>query len=108
VELVQPELFLGFPVDQTIQEALRAANPHLVQLFLSSSRDAEDQYLHLVEHQDAAYIGKFVGELLDFAEFDLLAANIYSITGRLVASFDPAKYPLRLFATQHVLAPSIC
>jgi hypothetical protein len=103
MDVVQPELFLGFPMDQSIQEAIQAANPHLIQLFLSSSRELESQYLHRLEHQEGSYIGKFVGELLDFADFDLISANIYSITKRMVNSFDPAKYPLRLFATQPVL-----
>ena len=89
------KLFFGFEVEASLEDALSKANSHAVQLFINNS----SEYLHEVFHNGNRYIGKFIGEISSPSELELLQANIYSITKKLVPNYDFNLNPAVLLVT---------
>lgn len=89
------KLFFGFSVDASLEDALTKANSHAVQLFINNS----SEYLHEVFHDGKRYVGKFVGQITSPPELELLEANIYSITKKLVPDYDFSLNPAVLLVT---------
>jgi hypothetical protein len=78
------QLFFGFQVDVSFEDALNKANSHTVKLFINNN----SQYLHEVFHEGKRYIGKFVGQASDPQALELLQANIFSIAKKLTPDYD--------------------
>lgn len=97
MEQLQRELFLGFHVTPHIEMGLKKVSPSFLNIFLSES---VSHYLTFLKYQHEQFIGKFIGDILDFSQFDFFEANIYSIASRLLTDFKPQAHPLQLFAAQ--------
>lgn len=90
---LEAELFLGFPVDELYSNQLKSINPHIKSQFIQEG----DVYLQEIVHQEMRYIGKFVGNIVEYKQLELLETNIYSILKRVVADFPYEETPLYLF-----------
>ena len=87
-------LFLGFPVDASLSEALESVDSKLAVLFLENN---DAHYLKEVVYQDVRYLGKFAGEITNLANLTLLEANIYSLLKKVVPDYSFRKNSLVLF-----------
>ena len=90
------QLFFGFHVDASFEDALSEANPHAIQLFINNN---SSDYLHEVLHEEKRYIGKFAGEMSSPQALELLQANIYSITKKLIPNYNFNLNPAVLLVT---------
>lgn len=85
-------LFLGIPKTESFDQALRRADPKLLQMFLTNSGD----YLYEVEFRDMCYIGKHAGEVIDLKKLVLLESNVYSLLQKLFPDIAVTETPLKL------------
>jgi hypothetical protein len=88
-------LFLGFPIDPSFNEALKAANPDLLALFIQSS--SSSSYLCETSYQGKSYLGKFTGEINDLNNLFLLESNIFSLLKKVVPLYPYSPDSLLLF-----------
>lgn len=93
MQFLTPQLFLGFPLSSEFASKLEKTNPYAVSLFIQEKGD----YLHEVNFKNGKYLGKFVNNLADFSELELLEANIFSILKKLVPNYPYEQNPLVLF-----------
>jgi hypothetical protein len=93
MEFLTPNLFLGFPIEESFEKKLNLTNPYIVSLFVKKNGD----YLQEVTFKTRKYLGKFVGHMTDFSELELIEANIFSILKKLVPDHPYDQTPLVLF-----------
>jgi len=93
MNFINPQLFLGFPIGQDYAAKLKSANPHIIALFVQNSGD----YLQEVTFKNGKYWGKFVGNIADFSELELIETNIISILKKFVPDYPYDQVPLVLF-----------
>lgn len=87
------ELFLGFPIDETFEEAMASADSRLIQAFIQPNQD----YIQKFVYQNVAYLGKSAGKISEISKLDLLSSHIYSLLKKIIPDYPYEKVPLVLF-----------
>ena len=80
---LQRPIFLGFPVSEAMNDALKRVNPSLLALFTQGGDDYLEEYCY----QEQRYLGKAIGESVDTAKLRLVEANILSLLKRLLPDY---------------------
>jgi hypothetical protein len=90
------QLFLGFSLTPSLERALQTANPAFVKLFISKEVGCPTDYLHLAVHEGRQYLGKLLGPYAPLLQFELSAANLYSVAQKVIPKIHSSKPPLVL------------
>lgn len=90
---MKAELFLGFPLTESLNNKLDKTDPRLIDMFVN----ANGPYLKLVVHEECTFLGKEIGQSTDLVKIKLLEANIYSILSKLLPEYPFKNNPLFLF-----------
>ncbi len=95
--MLSATLFLGLPIDPTLEAALSRVSPALLEQFTQGG----DAYLEFFEQGDLRYLGKAVGPSLATSRIDLVRDNILSLIQRLLPKhhLDPSTIQLIAQAT---------
>lgn len=78
-------LFLGFPVDIPLANALAELDPSISALFI---QEKDSDYLKKVIYQQSPYIGKSAGDIVEIDQLSLIEANIRSILKKLLPHYS--------------------
>ena len=89
------ELFLGYPLTESLKEKIEKIDSRLYSMFINDS----GPYLKLIDQEDQLFLGKQVGTFTDMPKMKLFEANIYSILAKIIPDFPFKNESLLLFAT---------
>lgn len=78
--MLQTVLFLGIPLDDTLDGALARVNPPELALFTQGG----DEYLEFCEISGQRLLGKPLGDHIDMRNLELTVVNVLSLLKRLV------------------------
>lgn len=90
--LIDHQLFLGLPLDNSFQNQLGKVSHHVRSLLIQNHPD----YLNIVEYQGITYLGKHLGSLVNFSNLELVETHIYSLLRRLTVDYPYEQIPLVL------------
>ena len=88
------ELFVGFPIQDSLQERLKKIPPNVFSLLVGDNPDYLKEWVGAEGH----FIGKKVGKEIDLETLKLVEANIYSLLTRLMPDYPLKDTPLILFS----------
>ena len=92
--MIDYKLFLGAEVTDECDQVLKLTNPHLLETFVSE----KSEYLQELRLDGTRYLGKCMGEVVNFDDEELVEANVYSLLEKLTSDYDFRKEGLFLLA----------
>jgi hypothetical protein len=92
--MFQTELFIGFPVDDSLQKGLNRMRPEVADYWINNQKD----YLHKAEMENQLFIGKYLEECETTNRLNLVETNIVSLIQKLVPGWTPDAQAAVLFA----------
>jgi hypothetical protein len=91
---MEPQLFIGFPIDQQFESLLLQVNPHLLKWLIQEDNPS---YLQYSTFEQRRYLGKKTGGIPDIDTLELLQSNVYSLLRRMIADYPYGENPLYIF-----------
>jgi len=88
MESMRAELFLGFPLTETLKSEFSKVDARLFDMYP----------LKQIDHEGVSFLGKDVGPSSDITKIKLLEANIYSILAKILPDYPFKNESLSLFA----------
>lgn len=77
--MIQLQLFLGIPLDQTVERALARIDPKVRDYFIGDN----SKYLQKTQRGDQAFLGKFLGSTFALEESEVISSHLKSLFSRL-------------------------
>lgn len=93
--MFEAQLFLGVEIDTDLAELLDKANPRLLDLLIQN----EPIYLQKTAYNDREYLGKYVGDIVNLPQLELIELNIMSLLKKISPNYSPKEMSIILFST---------
>ncbi len=95
--MIEYQLFIGVPVDNNISSALANLNTYIQETFINN----ESEYLHTTTTDTTTYLGKRIANEDTLHHCDLIEANVYSLLGKILPSYDFSTTQLLFIPIKH-------
>lgn len=99
--MFETELFLGFPLSESFQQALTLLPETERALFIQNK---PSPYLQQIESDGKLFLGKSLGASLELSALEACNSHILSLLKKLVPSFPYEHHPLLLLALPSLMS----